>query len=484
MKELMLEWCKYTRYVLEEISQKVYKKFKDERPELTDNVIEFYVDTFDKNKNGPRIKGAGHSTDIMTYSWDDLEKLIDANFPTSTASEERIDVDMKPIESGDDTLQIFLGDRREKCIALRQKFEDISGESYYWCISRNDSSNMFNSYRFRANEPIFYYVFDTERSKKDIYHAVVIYVNSGGQYFVATADNPGDKQMTWEQISQKMPKLKNLKHLFKHIPLTEKEKKIYNIVKNKMSSEEFDALTYDLKEAYVDSGHKLTENQIHSLFKLDKDLVNKYCTMHQNLFLPLDVWKKLPPATKRKVKENITLNRKEEFELIYENRTEFDGDLKLSGTNITSLPPNLKVKGSIDLWGTKITSLPPGLEVGGSLYLGGSKITSLPADLKVGRSIILGSTQISSLPPGLEVGIDLDLSYTGIESLPPGLKVGGNLNIKRTRITQLPPDLIVRGNFIADPAIKLQYEEIITNRQQNDIKLESLIRDVILEIIS
>ena len=45
------------------------------------------------------------------------------------------------------------------------------------------------------------------------------------------------------------------------------------------------------------------------------------------------------------------------------------GDLKLSRSDITSLPEGLKVGGDLDLWSSKITSLPKGLEVGGTLYL-------------------------------------------------------------------------------------------------------------------
>ena len=61
---------------------------------------------------------------------------------------------------------------------------------------------------------------------------------------------------------------------------------------------------------------------------------------------------------------------------------EVGGDLGLSGTKITSLPPNLKVGGDLYLGRTNITKLPSGLYVGGDLTMD-TKITSLPSDLHV-----------------------------------------------------------------------------------------------------
>ena len=67
---------------------------------------------------------------------------------------------------------------------------------------------------------------------------------------------------------------------------------------------------------------------------------------------------------------------------------EYEGNLDLRYSNVTSLPDNLKVPGYLDLEGTPITSLPDNLTVGGGLYIRGTKITSLPDNLKVGGRII------------------------------------------------------------------------------------------------
>lgn len=62
---------------------------------------------------------------------------------------------------------------------------------------------------------------------------------------------------------------------------------------------------------------------------------------------------------------------KEQLEKMME---ENNGNLDLSGTQITSLPDNLTVGGWLDLSGTQITALPDNLTVGGSLDLSGTQI--------------------------------------------------------------------------------------------------------------
>lgn len=70
--------------------------------------------------------------------------------------------------------------------------------------------------------------------------------------------------------------------------------------------------------------------------------------------------------------------------------------LNLSGKPITSLPNGLTIlDGDLDLSFTKIKTLPSGLSVEYSLYLDGSQIESLPKDLKVGNSVWLKNTPIS-----------------------------------------------------------------------------------------
>ena len=126
---------------------------------------------------------------------------------------------------------------------------------------------------------------------------------------------------------------------------------------------------------------------------------------------------------------------------------EYEGNLDLRYSNVTSLPDNLKVPGYLDLKGTPITSLPDNLTVGGGLYLEGTQITSLPDNLTVGGSLDLSNTPITSLPGNLTVGGNLDLRDTPITSLPDNLSVGGSLHLENTPITTLPDNLTVGYNL-------------------------------------
>ena len=64
-----------------------------------------------------------------------------------------------------------------------------------------------------------------------------------------------------------------------------------------------------------------------------------------------------------------------------------NSDLNLFGSNLTSLPKGLKVRGYLDLSFSEIKSLPEGLEVSGELNLTDTELTSLPKGLKVGGNL-------------------------------------------------------------------------------------------------
>lgn len=80
---------------------------------------------------------------------------------------------------------------------------------------------------------------------------------------------------------------------------------------------------------------------------------------------------------------------------ITEDELTVDGNLKLTGKKITSLPDNLNVGGNLNLLNTKITFLPDNLRVGGILNLHNTNITSLPNNLYVGGFLVLSFTPLS-----------------------------------------------------------------------------------------
>ena len=400
--------------ILQELSdsakKKALKKFKKET-NITDDKINDYINAFERHSSDKKIFP---KTDLMQYTFSELKHILHQNYP-----EEKITGgDKIEYKGGEDELYnknnllILLGDLKQKCISY--------GSGYKWCISRTDSSNMFYSYRMRLNEPVFYFVFDKDKPKEDKYHAIVIYINKQKQYYVANANNEGDKQMSWDQIVEIQPKLKDLQSIFKHIPLKPEEREEYNKFKEPISFEEYEKLNYDQKNKYISFGHDLSYNQVKIT---PKELLIKYAKTTIGNNLPEDFVKKMSPSDQKELKNN----RIEKYGELNSKFIYYQNDLT---------PEDLTVEGSLYLQHTPITSLPDNLKVGGSLYLYGTPITSLPDNLEVGGSLYLEYTPITSLPDNLEVGGSLSLERTPITSLPDNLKVGGSLSLYNTPLSK------------------------------------------------
>ena len=419
----MAESVELDEAISDSAKKKALEKFKKEKPELGDQQIKYYIDKFNDKQSSNVFK----KKDIFQYTFDELEKLIDANFPSdvSTKTDDK-EVDFKGSEDvvyNENNLLILLGDLKQKCIRY--------GKGYSWCISRTDSSNMFFSYRMRLNEPVFYFVLDEDKPKEDKYHAIVIYINNRGQYFVANSLNEGDREMSWSEIEKIQPKLKGLEKLFKHIPLNAEERNDYKRFKNPIDDSEYEKLTYTEKEKYIGFAHDLTKEQIKNT---PKELVSKYAVTTAGNNIPKEIEKSLPPSDQKKLKDN---------------RIEIIGDkAKFLYYQEDITPEDLEVKGVLDLSETPITSLPDGLTVGESLSLRSTPITSLPDNLTVGGDLDLSKTLITSLPDNLTVGGGLNLAFTKITSLPDNLTVNEFLTLEHmTKITSLPDNLTVNGDL-------------------------------------
>jgi hypothetical protein len=109
-----------------------------------------------------------------------------------------------------------------------------------------------------------------------------------------------------------------------------------------------------------------------------------------------------------------------------EDELNFDGDLILTHSAITSLPEGLRVQGDLWLLGSEINSLPEGLYVKGSLDV--------------------SHTYIESLPDNLYVGDDLWFKYSNIGEIPKNLYVGGELDIEETPLAKKYTDGEIRRN--------------------------------------
>ena len=259
------------REILAEISDRVKQATRDrwqqEDENLTDQQINYYLDRWDRfSKSFPEDK-----RDITRLSFADAEKLIDQ----AEARQALRGKKKQPRDSSDgampghiynkNNLVIYKGDSKQKCIDY--------GDGYTWCISRRSSSNLYYKYRFGNDEPMFYFVFDKDRPKKDPWHAAVIYVTRDNRYMVATADNPGDQEMTWQEISQKQPKLAQLQTLFKPEPPSAIEREDYNKYASPVDSETYDNFSYQEKIKYIEFGNELSPEQ---QAELDSDLLTLY----------------------------------------------------------------------------------------------------------------------------------------------------------------------------------------------------------------
>jgi hypothetical protein len=111
------------------------------------------------------------------------------------------------------------------------------------------------------------------------------------------------------------------------------------------------------------------------------------------------------------------------------------------------------------------------LNFDGDLILNHSAITSLPEGLRVQGDLSLFASAIKTLPEGLYVKGSLDVSHTYIESLPDNLYVGGDLYFRHSDIEEIPKNLYVGGNlYIGESFLAKKYtdDEIRRNKNLNN----------------
>jgi hypothetical protein len=244
---------------LMEISDKVKtqmrEKFKQQDSNLTDQQIDYYLNKWDKFSSSFPVE----KRDITRLSFNQVEQLIDTA-EARQAIKGRGAQQEQPVAGAiydKDNLVIFKGDARPKCIQY--------GQGYSWCISRNDSSNLYTRYRFAGNNPVFYFVFDKDRVKDDELHAVVIHVDKNNKYQLTTSRNDGDHEVSWEEITRHLPKLARLKSLFKPQPITDEERSDYLKYGKEVSDQVFSRFTYAEKAKYIEYGNELSEEQQNAL---------------------------------------------------------------------------------------------------------------------------------------------------------------------------------------------------------------------------
>jgi len=155
----------------------------------------------------------------------------------------------------DNNIVIVSGSTMGKCV--------IYGKGNTWCISRSDSSNMFQSYRYKDLATIYFVLFKNKKNNDDEKEIVILnYPNSG--YSIADKTNKGKRSggkehsITWGEVERTFLDLTGKEQYFVASPPTEDEIKYSKIVKEHSNASDFYKFIIDnVKNLYI-NGSKIT----------------------------------------------------------------------------------------------------------------------------------------------------------------------------------------------------------------------------------
>ena len=264
----------YPKYIKEILMD----KFKKENNQITDDILEYYISAYLDNFDElyPQMPPPTQLTFAeFEHYIDGMDKGLLNNEKSSTEDIE--------IVYDQDNLMIFQPKTRDQCIRLK------NGRS--WCTSREGGSNLFYNYRL-DNRRTLYYVIDQDKEYSDLNFACVVLVDPDGDMSLADGSNSGrysgHQNIPWDEITKKLPKLKNLKDVFKPKPLTEEELELINQIRNtkvgdnpiqdlgsedraemwleirspRLSDTQFENLTPVLRKKYIALGHELSAGMV------------------------------------------------------------------------------------------------------------------------------------------------------------------------------------------------------------------------------
>jgi len=289
--------------LMEAFGEDQKKKWSESNPNLEPSLIDTYIKWFNDLRNSKpaaaktiNIDGVPTGNDRFDISkykdWTSFESFVDAvrtQIPMGSGKmTTQLEIDGKPLFEKNG-LEVYYADTPRACIKYK------GNVPYGWCIARADSSNMFYTYRLRDNQPAFYFVKDVEETKKELesfsgkfknpYHFFVIQVlknakihNTNEKSYIATsANNDGDKKMSWSQIVNIQPKLKGLQNEFLPKPLSSEEHAKVTKYKDGITSKEFATLPYEEKERFLDIYPSIEKPISDEIFEVMPDkLKNKY----------------------------------------------------------------------------------------------------------------------------------------------------------------------------------------------------------------
>jgi len=331
------------KFISQGFDKEIVKTYIDEFKHIRDKKYKEMFDT-DLNISVP----VEQRNNIDAYKdFHELEQLVDyvaGKRPVSSNidSSGNIEVTGEAIYKNEN-YEVYYADTPRACIKYKGKIP------YSWCVARSDASNMFYTYRFKPYEPAFYFVKNIKLTEKELgvwnmaknvfngkfkypYHFFVIQVPknasmdniSTNQYIVTSANNDGDKQMSWEEIMKISPNINEIREVLQPKPFTPEEKEKMQRFKNGISDEQFAKLRYEDKRSYLDIyptiGKPITTKQF---MVLPNDLMNLYVSFgiglndEQFAFIKdkKDILKRYTQISERKLEEYLKADSRRRWEL-------------------------------------------------------------------------------------------------------------------------------------------------------------------------
>ena len=264
----------YPKYIKEILMD----RFKKENTAITEDILEYYISAYLENFD----ELYSQMPPPTQLSFSDFEHYIDGMDKGLANAGKMSTEDIETVYE-DNNMIIFQPKTRDQCIKLK------NGRS--WCTSREGGSNLFYNYRL-DNRRTLYYVIDQDKEYSHVNFAVVILVDPDGDMSLADGTNSGrysgHQNLPWSEIVEKIPKLTNLKQIFKPKPLTQEELELISQIRNtrvgdnpiedlgsedraemwleikspKLSDAQFGNLTPVLRKKYIALGHDLTAGMI------------------------------------------------------------------------------------------------------------------------------------------------------------------------------------------------------------------------------
>ena len=153
------------------IVKDLIEKFKKNEPHLSTEIIEIYINEFEKIKN----KIPTDKRDITKLSWQELENLVDSNRSTQRIKAGKIDPEVSDsnLLYNKDGIRIYLAKDKKSCIKY--------SNGYSFCIGSRGDVNMYGYYRLvKRGTP--YFIFNDNLPKSNPDHVLVLFVYKDTPY--------------------------------------------------------------------------------------------------------------------------------------------------------------------------------------------------------------------------------------------------------------------------------------------------------------